>query len=143
MIDFDEDPNSDDYPEKLREVREKLGMTQKAFGEEAGHSGVMQGRYETVRSKRNAAVPSEWTARSIRKMIARVSSAPKPDATSSDTPTASAPRSLKAVTIYEIEQAIASAIGTLIGTQCKVTVKDVVWSADNASDAAISLSVAT
>lgn len=147
MFDFDADPESDDYPEKLREVRKQMGWTQGRFAEAAGYSAIMQGRYETDRSKKNSAKPSPKTARAIKKMIeteqgAHGADAPVPAPVSGETPSG-VRRSLKSVSVYEIEQAVSSAIGTLIGAQCQVTVKDMVWSGDSASDAAISLCVAT
>lgn len=133
MTHFDLDPSDPGYPGTLRAKRTELKLTQAAFAQQAGYSPVMQGRYETERDKSNSAIPSQRTAAAIRKVIAGG------DSTYAN---AAARRTLKAVTVHEMEQAIASAIQNLVGGHAEVIVKDVVWTAGSATKAAVSFDVA-
>lgn len=143
---FDADRHSPEYPELLRMARKRMRLSQLDFGEAAGHSGVMQGRYETDRSKSNSATPSEKTARAIRKLIesstlSQTEGAPAAVTAGISNVLPAQLRSLKSVTANAMEQAIASAISALIGAPCTVSVSDVTWSGSNASDASISLRI--
>jgi len=129
---FDLDPSDPSYPGALRAKRTELKLTQAAFAQQAGYSPVMQGRYETERDKSNSAIPSQRTAAAIRKVIAGG------DSTNAN----AAHRTLKAVTVHEMEQAIAAAIQNLVGGHAEVIVKDVVWTAGSATKAAVSFDVA-
>jgi transcriptional regulator with XRE-family HTH domain len=143
---FDTNPSAPEYPGKLREIRVALGYSQRRFAELGGYSSIMQGRYETDRSKANSAIPSERTAKAIKQVVELALSGHGTDApTAKPAPSINASsvqqRTLKAVATSEIEQAISSAIGELIGAVCKVTVNNMDWSSTDAADAAISFSV--
>lgn len=132
---FDISPSDPAYPEALRQARQALQMTQAEFGLAAGHSGVMQGRYETARGKNSSAIPSEKTAEEIKAMIAARSA---PDGAGAATTVgrsyaasgngmARPPvRSFKTVTVQQIEEAIAMALRTLIDGVSEVNIKDLV-----------------
>lgn len=146
MFPFDTPPTSDEYPEKLREIRRALGYSQQRFAEAGGYSSVMQGRYETERSKSNCAIPSERTARAIRQVIEMATGAQSNSTQTSRTTLAidTSPvqqRTLKSVATAEIERAISATIGALIGSQCKVIVNSVNWTSADTADANISFNV--
>lgn len=124
MTVFDVSPASADYPEKLRAMRQQLGLSQYEFAEQAGYSAVMQGRYETSRSKPNSATPSPKTVHAIAAMIEAAWAKRQGGAV--------APiKSLKSFSPAQFEQAVRSALGALTGTPYQVTIKDVVYEAED------------
>ena len=147
MNHFDANPDASDYPDKLRDARKNLQLSQTGFAAAVGYSGVMQGRYETARSKSNSATPSEKTAKLIKEMIEAAwkkrSAGVSGSVQASDNVDAftQAGKSLKAVTSYQLEQAIASALSTLIGAPCEVSVKNILWEEGERRETAISMVV--
>jgi len=143
MTNFDANRESLNYPEQLRDVRQKLKLSQTAFAAAAGYSGVMQGRYETERGKSNSATPSEKTAKAIKSMIesalAKTNGAAADHADSIAAPV----KSLKSVSVVQIEQAIMAALHALTGTPCEVEITDVVWEGADKSGTTISLVVSS
>lgn len=141
MNTFDADRTSSSYPQQLRDIRARLGLSQNDFAEAAGYSGVMQGRYETDRSKNNSAIPSERTAKAIRKMVEAALLAAHGQTAAPQGGPAPARRALKSLSPYDIERAIEGALGALLGERCTVSVHDIVWGPNEASSAKLSLSV--
>lgn len=134
-----EDPT---YPEELRKIREDLGLSQKAFASSAGYSAVMQGRYETKRGHSNSAIPSERTAKAIQVAIA-LKTEGKNGGIENDDAQKPSVKSLKSVSMAEIEQAFADALLGLTGAVHRVVVKDVSWENELLPGTAISLVVAS
>jgi transcriptional regulator with XRE-family HTH domain len=141
MTIFDANRESQNYPQQLREIRQKLKLSQTAFAAAAGYSGVMQGRYETKRGNSNSATPSEKTAKAIKSMIESIS-AKANDAASDHVEVRAVPvQSLKSVSVLQIEQAIKEALRTLTGAPYEVEVKDVAWEGISQRGTEISLVV--
>jgi transcriptional regulator with XRE-family HTH domain len=132
-----EDPT---YPEELRKIREDLGLSQKAFASAAGYSAVMQGRYETKRGHSNSAIPSERTAKAIQVAIAKKTLG-RNEIIENDDALQPPVKSLKSVSMAEIEQAFAHALLELTGAAHKVVVKDVSWENELLPGTVISLVV--
>lgn len=141
MTIFDANRESQNYPEQLREVRKKLKLSQTAFAAAAGYSGVMQGRYETKRGNSNSAMPSEKTAKAIKSMIESISAKANGAAVDHADAIAAPVKSLKSVSVVQIEQAIMAALRALTGAPCEVEVKDVAWEGEGQRGTAISLVV--
>ncbi len=141
MTIFDANRESQNYPEQLREARQKLKLSQTAFAAAAGYSGVMQGRYETKRGNSNSATPSEKTAKAIKSMIESVSAKANGAGVDRADAIAAPVKPLKSVSVVQIEQAIMAALRTLTGAPCEVEVKDVAWEGEGQRGTAISLVV--
>lgn len=141
MIKFDVSSAAEVYPEKLREVRYQLKMSQHEFAEAAGYSTVMQGRYEAKRGTSNSATPSAKTASAIKAMVeARLA---KANENASEPAELGVPskHSLKAFGVMQLEAAIDEALYKLTGTPYGVTVKRQIWGESDQGDAEILLQV--
>jgi transcriptional regulator with XRE-family HTH domain len=140
MTDLSTTRDNANYPEKLRAIRESLGLSQRAFADAAGYSAVMQGRYETKRGHSNSAVPSERTAKAIEAAIAFRMGSKNEVIANNDSPKRLI-KSLKSVSMAEIEQAFSDALLSLTGTVHRVVVKDVSWESELLPGTSISLVV--
>lgn len=130
MYVFDANPESDTYPDQLRDARQQMKMSQSLFSAAAGYSAVMQGRYETERSKPNSAMPSDRTAKAIKATIE--SFLAEQGASTQASPTAGhETKTLKSFSPLQIEQALSAALRSLLGSPCDVAIKDVVWGDDD------------